>query len=512
MHKRCTFVNFTDLTVPQQQLVLTWRNNELVRRWMFESAPISSEQHHLFLKSLKQTSSKTYWLVYSGSEPIGVCYLTPSIQKSCAEFGMYVNPHKLRQGLGSLLLQSFLEQKLPLLGLDCLCLSVYKDNKPAIALYQKFGFTTYKTTKEIGKGAIVHMKKVKKLSPYIQINGRKIGPGHPTYIVAELSCNHLQQYDLAVRTIEAVAKTGADAIKIQTYKPDTMTIDCDKPDFRISQGTIWDGVTFYSLYEEAYTPWEWQPKLQKVAADLGLDFFSSPFDITAADFLETLNVPVYKIASFEIRDIPLIRHIAKKGKPMIISTGIADLADIKLALKVCHEEGNTQIALLKCTSAYPTPLEDVNLLTMPDIAKKFRVVAGLSDHTLGHFVAVAAVALGASIVEKHVILKRSQGGPDSKFSMEPEEFAAMVTDIRNVEKSLGVVKYELSQSSEQAKTIGRSLYVVEDVRKGDTFTPTNVRSIRPGYGLPPKYLPKILGKVATQNIERGTRFSLDFVQ
>jgi len=346
----------------------------------------------------------------------------------------------------------------------------------------------------------------------MEINGRKVGRGYPTYIVAELSCNHLQQFDLAVKTIEAIAKTGADAIKIQTYKPDTMTIDCDKPDFRISQGTIWDGVTFYSLYEEAYTPWEWQPKLQKVATDLGLDFFSSPFDSTAADFLEKMHVPVYKIASFEIRDIPLIRHIAKKGKPMIISTGIADLADTKLALKVCKEEGNTQVALLKCTSAYPTPLEDVNLLTMPDLARKFKVVAGLSDHTLEHFVAVAAVALGASIVEKHVILKRSQGGPDSKFSMEPDEFAAMVRDIRNVEKSLGVVKYDLSASSEQAKTIGRSLYVVEDIKKGDEFTAENVRSIRPGYGLAPKHLPDVLGKTANRDIERGTQFSLAFVK
>jgi len=346
----------------------------------------------------------------------------------------------------------------------------------------------------------------------IKIADRKIGEKEPTFIVAELSANHLQKYDLAVKTIEAAADAGADAIKLQTYTPDTMTINCDSEYFRIKQGTIWDGKTFYELYKEAYTPWEWHPKLKKVAEDLGLIFFSTPFDKTAVDFLEKLDIPAYKIASFEITDIPLIEYVASKGKPVIISTGIATLCDIEEAINACKRMGNAQIVLLKCTSAYPAPLEEINLKTIPNMADTFDGVVGLSDHTLGFHVAIAAVALGAKIVEKHIILDRKLGGPDAAFSMEPEEFRNMVKSIRDIEKALGKVSYDLSDRIKRSREFARSLFVVEDVKAGEIFTEKKVRSIRPGHGLHPKYLKDVIGKRARRNIPKGTPLYWDLIE
>ncbi len=324
------------------------------------------------------------------------------------------------------------------------------------------------------------------------------------FIIAELSANHLQHFDLAVKTIQAMAESGADAVKLQTYTPDTMTIDCENDYFRIKQGTLWDGTTFYNLYQKAYTPWEWHPKLKEVAEDLGLIFFSTPFDKTAVDFLEELGIPCYKIASFEITDIPLIEYVASKGKPIIISTGIATLADIEEAVAACRRVGNKQIVLLKCVSAYPTPLEEVNLRTIPHLAETFGVTVGLSDHTLSSSVAVAAVALGARIVEKHFILDRSLGGPDASFSLEPKEFKAMVQAIREVEKALGKISYELSERQKKAREFSRSLFVVKDVKAGELVTDENVRSIRPGYGLHPRYLKEVLGKRFRKDVPQGT--------
>jgi len=285
----------------------------------------------------------------------------------------------------------------------------------------------------------------------IRIGNKAIGDGHKVFIVSELSANHLQKLELAVDTIKAAKEAGADAVKLQTYTPDTITIDCDNKYFQIRDGTLWDGKTLYKLYQEAYTPWEWHSKLKKVAADLGLIFFSTPFDRTAVDFLERLEVPAYKIASFEITDIPLIEYIASKGKPVIISTGIATLSDVNEALNACRRMKNRQIALLKCTSAYPTPLGEVNLKTIPDLAEKFNVVIGLSDHTLSEAVSIGAVALGAKIVEKHFILDRKIGGPDASFSLEPLEFKAMVSAIREAEKALGEVTYELSDKMKKSR-------------------------------------------------------------
>ncbi len=346
----------------------------------------------------------------------------------------------------------------------------------------------------------------------VKIGSFTLREDSPVFIVAELSANHAGDLELAKDTIYAMKEAGADAVKLQTYTPDTITIDSDREIFRIRQGTLWDGKTFYQLYSEAFTPWEWHAELKELAEKLGLVFFSTPFDRTAVDFLEELNVPAFKIASFEITDIPLIEYTASKGKPVILSTGIATLSDIEEAVSACRRVGNDQVILLRCVSAYPAPFEDVNLRTIPNMAETFRCLVGLSDHTLGVEVPIAAVALGARIVEKHFILSRDLNSPDREFSLTPEEFATMVKAIRNVEKALGRVSYELTEKMKRGRELARSLFVVEDVRAGEIFTEKNVRSIRPGYGLPPKYLREILGKRARRNIPRGTPLSWDLVE
>lgn len=331
-----------------------------------------------------------------------------------------------------------------------------------------------------------------------------------TFIIAEMSANHNQHKETAIETIKAAKKAGADAIKIQTYTSETMTIDCRKPDFILGKG-LWEGDSYFQLYRKAYTPWEWHEEIFHVAKEEGLICFSTPFDKTAVDFLEELGNPIYKIASFEITDIPLIEYAAKKGKPMVISTGIATPNDIQLALDACKREGCEDVTLLHCVSAYPAPMELVNLNTMMDMAKRYGVRVGLSDHTMGSDVAIAAVALGATMVEKHFILDRNIGGPDSVFSMQKDEFAAMVQSIRNVEKALGTVAYKLDSSAIKGREFSRSLYIAEDMKAGDVITEQNVRSVRPGYGLHPKYLPEILGKRVNRDLEKGERFSLAYL-
>ena len=345
----------------------------------------------------------------------------------------------------------------------------------------------------------------------IYIGNRKISQDSPVFIVAEMSANHLMDFDRAVELMRAAREAGADAVKVQTYLPDTITLDSDAPCFQITQGTIWDGTTLHKLYESAYTPWEWQPRLQKIAGELGLLFFSSPFDPTSVDFLEQMNVPAYKIASFEINDIPLIRKIARLGKPMIFSTGVAYLADIELALRTCQEEGNRDVILLKCSSAYPTPYEDINLRTMPHMGETFDCLTGLSDHTMGTAVAVAGAALGARVVEKHLTLRRSDGGADGAFSMEPGEFRSMVEGIRTVEKALGRVTYELTDRQIHSRDHARSLFVARDMKAGEVFTPENLRSVRPSCGLHTKYYEDILGKKITRDAPLGTPMSWDLV-
>ena len=319
-----------------------------------------------------------------------------------------------------------------------------------------------------------------------------------------MSANHLQDYNRAVEIIKKAAWAGADAIKLQTYTPDTITIDCDNEYFQIKQGTIWDGTTLHKLYQDAYTPWEWHADLKEVAEKEGLVLFSSPFDITSVDFLEKLDVPAYKIASFEVNDIPFIEYIASKRKPIIMSTGIARMEDIQNALDACKRMGNEDVALLKCTSSYPAPIEEANLKTIPNMKETFDVIAGLSDHTMGSAVSVGGVALGAKIIEKHMTLRRSDGGADSKFSMEPEEFKEMVDNIRLVEKAIGKVTYDLSQKQINSREHSRSLFVVEDIKKGEIFTEKNVKSIRPGFGIETKYIKDIIGKTAREDIKKGT--------
>ena len=344
----------------------------------------------------------------------------------------------------------------------------------------------------------------------LNINNRKVGPGRPTYIVAEMSANHNHDFDEAVRIVEEATEAGADAVKLQTYTPDTLTVECDSKYFKV-EGTIWEGRTLYDLYEEAYTPWEWQPKLKEVADKLNIDLFSTPFDATAIDFLEEMDVPAYKIASFEIVDLALIRRVAQTGKPIIVSTGMATLEEIDEAVSTIRDAGNDQLALLKCTSAYPALAEDMNLLTIPHLSHAFGVPVGLSDHTLGIAVPVAAVALGACIVEKHLTLSRSIAGPDSAFSLEPHEFEAMVEAVRTTEKALGRVCYGASENEMKSRIFRRSLFVVQDMKAGEMFTAQNVRSIRPGHGLHTRYLDVVLGKKARIDIDRGTPLSWDTI-
>ena len=337
----------------------------------------------------------------------------------------------------------------------------------------------------------------------IRIGDREIGKGCPIFLVAELSANHNGDYNKALELIHAAAEAGADAVKLQTYTADTLTLDCDKDYFKLDRGTIWDGTTLYKLYQEAFTPWEWHRGLQEEAKKLGLICFSSPFDPTAVSLMEELDMPAFKIASPEITDIPLIRLCASKHKPVILATGIAEESDIDLAVNTCRKEGNDDIILLKCVSAYPTPYEDVNLRMMPALSEKYDILTGLSDHTAGSAVAVAAAALGAVMIEKHFTLRRSDGGPDSSFSMEPEEYASLVRDVRAVEKALGSSEYSLTAVQKRERALARSLFIVKDIKKGETLTPENIRSIRPGYGLSPALTDEILGKRAAKDLEFG---------
>jgi len=331
-----------------------------------------------------------------------------------------------------------------------------------------------------------------------------------TFIIAEISANHNQDIEIAKNTILEIKKSGADCVKLQTYTPDTLTIKSDKEDFKI-RGSIWNGKSLYKLYEEAFTPWEWHYELFNFSKDQGLICFSSPFDKSSVDFLEKLETPAFKIASFEINDIQLIEYVASKGKPIILSTGVATQKDIELAIQTCRKVGNNQIILLKCTSSYPAPLDEVNLKMIQKYSKDFDVLTGLSDHTIGDICPIIAVSLGARIIEKHFILDRSLGGPDASFSMNPSEFSKMVKKIREVEGALGEIDYTLSKKQKLSKQFSRSLYVTESIKKGEKFNDKNVRSIRPGFGLHPKHLKEIIGKTSSRDLEKGDRFNLEFI-
>lgn len=347
--------------------------------------------------------------------------------------------------------------------------------------------------------------------PSIQVAGRTIGAGHPTFVVAEISANHNQRFDDAVALVRAAKVAGADAVKLQTYTPDTMTIDDDGAHFRLPDDSTWAGRRLYELYQEAYTPWEWHGELKQLAESEGLVLFSTPFDGSAVDFLVSLDMPVYKVASFEVVDLPLLQRIGATGKPIIMSTGMATLAEVDDAVRTLRTAGTRDLVLLKCTSAYPAPPEEMNLATIAHLGTAFGVPAGLSDHTLGSSVAVAGVALGACVVEKHFTMDRSAGGPDASFSMEPREFAAMVADIRLVERAVGRVSYAVTEHERTNASLRRSLFVVADVKAGDRFDERSVRSIRPGNGLAPRHLPDVLGRVAVRDVKRGTPLTWDML-
>ncbi len=341
----------------------------------------------------------------------------------------------------------------------------------------------------------------------MEINHRKIGSGCPAYIIAELSANHGQSFDRAVELIHQAHRAGADAVKLQTYTADTLTLNSENPNFRIQQGSAWDGQSLYELYQSAQTPWQWHRELKEIANQLGIELFSSPFDATAVEFLETIEVPAYKIASFEIVDIPLLRIVGQQRRPVIVSTGMASLDEIELAVATLNEAGASDIALLKCTSAYPAAPSSMNLRTLPDLAFRFQVPVGLSDHTLTSQSALVAVALGASIIEKHLTISRAEPGPDSHFSLEPDEFQQLVTDVRVVEQALGQIHYGPTEEDAKSIAFRRSLFAVRDIVAGEPFTNENVRSIRPGQGMEPKYLDEILSKYAAEAVPRGTPLS-----
>lgn len=341
---------------------------------------------------------------------------------------------------------------------------------------------------------------------------RIVGLGQPVFIVAEMSGNHAHNFNKALKIIDAAAKAGVDAIKLQTYTPDTMTIDSDKDYFQVKVNKAWKGQTLYKLYEKVYTPWEWQPKLKKYAEKKGLILFSTPFDNTAVDFLEKMKVSLYKVASFEVVDIPLLKRIGKTKKPVIMSRGMASAGEIELAIKTLKENGTPQVAILHCVSSYPAKPEEMNLATIPEISRKYRVISGLSDHNLDISVPVAAVALGASIIEKHFTLSRADGGPDASFSLEPKEFKQLVETIRKTEKAIGKPSIKTGRNELENKIFRKSLFVIEDIKKGKKLSAKNIRSIRPGYGLKPKFYDHVIGKIACKDIERGTPLKWDLIQ
>lgn len=342
----------------------------------------------------------------------------------------------------------------------------------------------------------------------MKIGKKHVGDNNPCFIIAELSANHGGDINTAKETIKAAKRAGADAIKLQTFTADTITLNCKNDDFKIRQGTLWDGSYLHELYQEAALPWEWHEELFDFAAKEDIICFSSPFDRTAVDLLESLNVPAYKIASFEITDIPLIEYVASKGKPIILSTGIAMIEDIELALDACRKMGNNDIALLKCTSSYPAPIEEANMAMIKDFRNRFEIVSGLSDHTMGNTVPIVSICFGAKIIEKHFILDRSIGGPDATFSMNEQEFTELVKTIREAESAIGVIDYELTDKQLKSRDFSRSLYVVKDIKAGDLITEENLRSIRPGFGLHPKYYNQVLGTKSKRDFKYGDRFEL----
>ena len=503
------------VTLADYRLLWEWANDPLVRAVSFSSKPISWEDHvKWFGTQLSNLRCYYYILVGDNSAPIGQVRFNTSNGE--AEINISISANFRGHGYGAEAIGMASKHLFQEASITRIYAHIKRGNTASINTFTKAGYKMAGTKIVKGhKASEMVLDKNKgggslKMNP-IRIGSQYIGPGYATYIVAEISANHHQQYDEAAKLIQAAREAGADAVKLQTYTPDTLTIQSNKPEFRIGGGTPWNGKTLYELYTEAYMPWEWQPELKKIADDLGITLFSTPYDKTAVDFLEGMAVPAYKVASFEIVDIPLIEYIAGRGKPIIISTGMATLDEIDEAMKAARGAGASQIALLKCTSAYPAPPEEMNIRTIPGLAERFRLPVGLSDHTLDTGIPVAAVALGACIIEKHLTLSRSVPSLDSAFSLEPAEFKSMVAAIRVAEKALGEVRYEANGQEASSRSLRRSLFVVRNMKAGEIFTEENVRSIRPGYGLHPRHLKEIMGKRATCDIHKGTPLSWDLI-
>jgi len=480
---------FQELTDEQIRHIFSWRNNESIRNWMKNSDVIPWEEHIQFISDLKESTTQKHFLVLLGNQEIGVVNLK-RIDSFSAEGGLYKNPD-IKFSVGNQLIQ-VLEEKALELGFRRIQLEVLAQNIRALHVYENNGYRMYNH-----KNDFFYMEKCVRNTPMV---------------VAELSANHGHDINIAKKTIHAMAESGADAVKIQTYTADTITIDCANEYFRIEQGTLWDGQTLYDLYTKASTPWEWYDELRESAEKLGLLFFSTPFDFSAVDFLEKKKTPVYKIASFEITDVPLIEYTAAKGKPMIISTGIAKVEDVEAAVEACRRVGNNDITLLQCTSKYPAPAELANLRMIPNLSETFSVKSGLSDHTIGSVVPITATALGATIIEKHFILDRKIGGPDAEFSMEPSEFKEMVANIRTAAKSLGKIDYSLSEDKVKSRKFARSLFVVKNIKAGEMITKENIRSIRPSNGMHPKFLPEIVGRHAVRDLTKGEPLAWSMIE
>lgn len=496
------------------KLIMDWRNNEVSMKMSFNS---EIKKWDSFKKIFYEKYFENYikpTFCYLNNIPICFIGFIDLDKNYNVDIGINMNPDYRGKKLGKKILEKtieFVKINYPLT--NKIIAEIKVENIPSRKIFEQVGFN-FIEKKNIKKSLcnLYEFSFEDKDKKHFKIKNRKIGLDYPTYIIAEMSCNHNQDIKIAYKLIDEAMRVGADAIKLQTYTPDTMTIKSDKPIFKeCLKGTLWENNTLYDLYSKAYTPWEWHEKLKNYANKLGLDFFSSPFDPTAVDFLESINVPAYKIASFEITDHILIKKVAQTGKPVIISSGMASLSDLNDAIKVLKDNGCTQICMLKCTSAYPADPKDANLITIKHMAETFNIITGLSDHTLGVEVPIAAVALGARVIEKHFTLSRESGSADDAFSLTPDEFKQMVDSVRIVEKTIGNITYG-TNSENKSKKFRRSLFVVEDIKKGDLLTEKNIRSIRPSNGLHTKFYYDILGKKAREDLEKGTPLNWDLFE
>lgn len=503
-------VNFENIlysTLEEQKEIREWRNKYDVRKYMFNSKVISEEEHLKWLKFLKKTTDKEVFYIIYNEVKIGITSID-KISEESYEVGIYLN-HLVPKGkgIGKEVLKYFYlflfnEHK----KLNKIKSEVLNNNFVSLKMFLSLGMKIIEKNKVFINGQIFNTVSLCITREEWESMKRK------TFIVAEISANHGHNIDIVKQTMKAAKECGANAVKIQTYTPDTITLNCNNEYFQIKEGTIWDGRVLYDLYKEAYTPWEWHKELFDYAKELNIYLFSTPFDKTAVDLLESLENPIYKIASFEINDIPLIEYAASKGKPMIISTGVGTEDEIREAVEACKRVGNFDITLLQCTSQYPAKLEDANLIMIEDLAKRFSVKSGISDHTMGFLVATTAVAMGAKVVEKHFILDRSIGGPDSTFSMLPSEFKIMVDNIRKIEKMFGKVNYEITEKKKSSFKFKRSLFVSKDIKKGEIITDTNIKSIRPSNGIAPKFYYDVLGKKVNRDLKFGTPLLFEYIE